>query len=85
MLVLFSGVARAVYKTVKEIAEYVGCMSIGEAKRILNMREGDEMTREIVKRSAEKIRSKNQKITPKPEYLIKKIDSAEKVLLRGIE
>lgn len=85
LVVLAGGVLRAVKGTVREVVEFMGSMSAEEARRILSINESEPLVRDRIRDHAIKLRSKNKSILPKTEYIVKKIDSAEKVLLREIE
>ncbi|KAI5190199.1 hypothetical protein NEMIN01_0898 [Nematocida minor] len=85
MLTLAANVSRALKNAVKEYLAFAGCMSTAEARQILKITETAPLTYYTITAQKNKLKSKNEPILPLSAYILKKIESAEKVLLREIE
>lgn len=84
MLVLL-GISRAIRNTIKEYAEFLYAMPATEARSILNIPADQNLTHNLIEMQALKIRKSNESVLPVSSYIIKKIDSAERVLNRELE
>ncbi|KAI5132886.1 uncharacterized protein NESG_00233 [Nematocida ausubeli] len=84
-MLILANVSKAVVETIKEYLAFAGAMPVTEAMNILNISEGTPLSSALINRQASKISAKNKKALPASACILKKISSAEKVLLREIE
>ncbi|OAG30617.1 hypothetical protein NEIG_00129 [Nematocida sp. ERTm5] len=84
-MLILANITKAAISALKEYITFMGAMTTTEAMNILNISVEQELSHSIIKQNAEILTKKNKKALPASLYILKKIKSAETVLLREIE